>query len=223
MGGIIDVGKLGRDAAFGVAGGEASSPGSGFESSYHSSLSTDGDGGFYTSQSSPPHSVDVGYGSTGMGFSNPFATRSENTKRRPGSSARIPPKAILPPTSTHRPISPPQSEGGPYDRNWHAPESWAVVNGDPSPIPPNYATSEEEDYGEKEKPTKRHKSGRTFRRAVNNKYSVRIHRTDGTYHVVACPVATTVLELTGVLNKKLHLDPTREPHSLYVKERERGN
>ncbi|KAH9829119.1 adenylate cyclase-like protein, partial [Rhodofomes roseus] len=50
---------------------------------------------------------------------------------------------------------------------------------------------------------------------------IRIYRANGTYHVVACELNITVAMLIPELNKKLSLDPDREPHSLYLKERER--
>lgn len=219
MGGIVDVNKITQDPVFGGVGGEASSPGSGFESNNHSSLSTDGEfhNGGNTSQSSPPQSIDIGNGSASLVFFNPFQPRSEVFKHEHVKPLHHP--RTIPPTSTHRPQSPPDI--GSHDANWQAPESWAVNNPDISAIPPSYASSDEEDYGEKppvkpSQPVNRYKSRKVI------KYSVRIHRTDGTYHVVACPPATTVVELTGVLNKRLNLDATREPHSLYVKERERG-
>ena len=53
-------------------------------------------------------------------------------------------------------------------------------------------------------------------------YQIRIHRSDGTYHSVKCPLTTTVDELLPILNQKMMLDATRDPHTMYVKERERG-
>ncbi|OCH91705.1 adenylate cyclase-like protein [Obba rivulosa] len=53
------------------------------------------------------------------------------------------------------------------------------------------------------------------------KYKIRIHRADNTYHVVSITLDVTVGELTPQLNKKLLLDPERETHKLYLKERGR--
>ncbi|PCH35852.1 adenylate cyclase [Wolfiporia cocos MD-104 SS10] len=52
-------------------------------------------------------------------------------------------------------------------------------------------------------------------------YKIRIYRANNAYHVVSINLSVTVEELTPMLNKKLLLNPDREPHSLYLKERGR--
>ena len=51
-------------------------------------------------------------------------------------------------------------------------------------------------------------------------YKIRIHRNDGAYHVVSCPLDTTVAQLQPVLHRKLLLN--RETHRMYLRERGRG-
>ena len=53
-----------------------------------------------------------------------------------------------------------------------------------------------------------------------SQYRIRINRFDGAYHVVSCPLATTVAQLQPVLHRKLLLN--RETHRLYLRERGRG-
>ena len=51
-------------------------------------------------------------------------------------------------------------------------------------------------------------------------YKIRIYRASSTYHVVSIGLAFTVADVTSQLIKKL-LDPDREVHRLYLKERNR--
>ncbi|KAG8696571.1 cysteinyl-tRNA synthetase, partial [Ceratobasidium sp. 394] len=50
-------------------------------------------------------------------------------------------------------------------------------------------------------------------------FNVRVYRTDGTYHVVSCPLHATVSEMQHVLGRKLNLP--RESHRLHLWERNR--
>ncbi|KAI0784617.1 adenylate cyclase-like protein [Abortiporus biennis] len=56
---------------------------------------------------------------------------------------------------------------------------------------------------------------------VSRPYKIRVYRANGAYHVVSVDLSVTVDELTPQLNKKLLLDPERETHRLYLKERGR--
>lgn len=53
-------------------------------------------------------------------------------------------------------------------------------------------------------------------------YKLRVYRANGAWHVVTIDLTVTVEQLTPVLNEKLLLDPDREVHRLYLKERGRG-
>ena len=68
--------------------------------------------------------------------------------------------------------------------------------------------------------TKRRHAG--LSRSAPHSYKLRVYRANGGWHVVTIDLAVTVEELTPVLNEKLLLDPDREVHRLYLKERGRG-
>ncbi|EPQ57151.1 adenylate cyclase-like protein [Gloeophyllum trabeum ATCC 11539] len=52
-------------------------------------------------------------------------------------------------------------------------------------------------------------------------YKIRVYRPNSTYHIVTIGLSVAVSELYPVLNEKLLLDPERETHRLYLKERGR--
>ena len=201
-----------RNDIRGLVNGDASSPGSGFDSSYQSSSFSASEGSFHPLASSPPYLPQLPT-HHGM-FSNPFL---------PGVVAP-PGRRKGPPHLDLRKVSPKtivkDEDREQHSPGWVAPESWAVEKEGEVAEVPDYATSDDEDPSRTHsKPRKR----RTTRRAHNlPNYNIRIHRSDGSYHVVKCPLTTTVSELIPVMNRKLVLKETRESHSLYVKERERG-
>ena len=266
MDGIVDMTIRHHDAQRLVMANEnasASSPGSGFESSYQSSSLSASDNSFHPLAPSPPP---FGNGSAnGFLFSNPYpflsnagvgganivsgsafaAANGAATHRRRGAShldRRISPRTLLPKppaldaskyASASLPNVPTNADDEPHSPGWAAPESWAVereaVYAD---AVPDYTDSDGSDSLESSPPLlpdraqtirQQRRRARNARRAQSiPTYQIRIHRNDGTYHVVKCPLTTTVAELVPIMNHKLFLDETREPHSLYVKERERG-
>ena len=214
----------------------ASSPGSGFESSYQSSSWSASDGSFHPLAPSPP--VYMSSHSRSAVFSNPDpfhtsaglnASAQAATHRRRGPS-HVDPKKISPKTPLPKPVERKIDGEGRDDEThgpgWAAPESWAVEREGVHPDAPYTDSDASDSMGAVE----RSQTVKQQRRRTRNPkrpqnvphYHIRIHRNDGTYHVVKCPLPTTVAELVPVMNQKLFLDETREPHSLYVKERERG-
>ena len=113
---------------------------------------------------------------------------------------------------------------------WTAPESWAVEKEGEEHAPAAAESSEEEEVSgaggsRSRRRRQRHRNtlsiiGRPSQQPT--RYKIRIYRANGTYHVVACELNVTVAQLMESLNKKLELNPDREPHSLYLKERGRG-
>lgn len=112
---------------------------------------------------------------------------------------------------------------------WVAPESWAVEKEGDDHASAAPESSDEEDAsaagGSRRRRKQRHRNtlsiiGRPP--PQQTKYKIRIYRANGTYHVVACELNVTVAQLMVSLNKKLDVNPDREPHSLYLKERGRG-
>lgn len=216
MEGIVDL-TIRHDGK--IPNGEGSSPGSGFETSNVTSSSLSiSDGGMHHSTGSTPFMPPLH--PQHMMFSNPFLpSATTSVKRKPGPPSlelrKVSPKTVLSSSEPGHQDSEQHSPG------WTAPESWAVEKKDGETLDiPDYTTSDDEDLANgRSKPTRR----RT--RNVKPKgvtFQIRIHRVDGSYHVVKCPLTTTVSELIPIMNKKLVLDSTRETHSLYVKERERG-
>lgn len=235
MDGIVDLTVRNNDVKGILANdnASASSPGSGFESSYQSSSWSASDVSFHPLVPSPPPHVQLNM--QPAIFSNPFlpnatitASAHAATHRRRGVShldnRKISPKTPLPKPPEEKPVEVEKRDGDP---GWAAPESWAVEKEGGFPDVPDYTDSEASDSMGAVERSQNVKQQR--RRTKNPKrtqsvpsYQIRIHRSDGTYHVVKCPLTTTVAELVPVMNHKLFLDETREPHSLYVKERERG-
>ncbi|OBZ70825.1 Adenylate cyclase [Grifola frondosa] len=196
MEGIVDVSLLPPTM-------DSSSPGSGFESSHQSSSSLS--------------SVPAASGAHSGMFSNPFLP-TPTRKLAPGAvtfdGRKISPKTRPPP-----PPPPPSSSTGHHgdddSPSWTAPESWAVEKEGEDALAPYSSSDESMRGGTKRKPKRR--------KPVGGKvlYKIRIYRANNTYHVVSIDLAVTVAELTPQLNKKLLLDPTMEPHRLYLKERGR--
>lgn len=201
--------------------GDGSSPGSGFETSNvtSSSLSVS-DSGFTSTRNA---SSLYQQSSSQTMFSNPFLPPSSTSLKRkqgppPLEIRKVSPKTVIASSAS-------QHESEQHSPGWVAPESWAVEKESEMQDVPDYTTSDEEDPHGVRTPSKPHKrKTKTSRRTQQNLpfYQIRIHRSDGSYHVVKLNVTTTVSELIPVMNKKLVLDSTRETHSLYVKERERG-
>ena len=200
MDGIVDLSVL--------PAADSSSPGSGFESSYHSS--SDVSSMQYGSVSTSQHSM----------FSNPFLPSS--SQRRLGTSApvynerRISPKARIPGVYHGGSVG----TGGTDttdSKSWIPPESWAVEPEGEDPTAP-YSSSDDEVRG------KESSKGKKRRRTLGNKpmFQVRIYRANNSHHVVTCDLNVTVAQLTPQLNKKLLLDPGVEPHRLHLKERGLG-
>lgn len=189
MDGIVDLSFSNPPAA------DSSSPGSGFESSYHSG--------------SDVSSMHYGSSQHSM-FSNPNPFLPTTSQRRTGAfiyDRKISPKAPIPGVYNG-------SVSTDTDSNsWRPPESWAVeVEGaDPAVA---YSSSDD-DLREK-------KSKKMERRRTRTMYHIRIYRANNSHHVVTCDLDVTVAQLTPLLNKKLLLDPDVEPHRLYLKERGRG-
>ncbi|KAL5528616.1 CYR1_1 [Sanghuangporus sanghuang] len=235
MDGIVDMTIRNNDVKGILANdnASASSPGSGFESSYQSSSWSASDGSFHPLAPSPPAQVNTHF--QPAFFSNPFlpnatlsASAQAATHRRRGPS-HVDPKKICPKTPLPRPpdkkVDGEKRDDEPHSPGWAAPESWAVEREGGLPDVPYTDSDASDSMGAVE----RSQTVKQQRRRTRNPkraqsiphYQIRIHRSDGTYHVVKCPLTTTVSELVPVMNHKLFLDETREPHSLYVKERER--
>ncbi|KZT04263.1 adenylate cyclase-like protein, partial [Laetiporus sulphureus 93-53] len=113
---------------------------------------------------------------------------------------------------------------------WTAPESWAVdkegEDASVSAIAEEESSSDDNEASGASRP--RPERRRTAAASVGGKssqssvvYQIRIYRANGTYHVVKIDLSVTVEQLTFTLNKKLLLNPEREPYSLYLKERGR--
>lgn len=203
--------------------GDGSSPGSGFETSNVTSSSLSVSDGGFTSLGNPSSLYQQIQSSQTM-FSNPFLPQSSTSLKRkqgppPLDIRKVSPKTVIASSAS-------QHESEQHSPGWVAPESWAVEKEGELQEVPDYTTSDEEDpHGVRTQSKPVRRKTRTTKRAQQSlpSYQIRIHRSDGSYHVVKLNVTTTVSELIPVMNRKLVLDSTRETHSLYVKERERGN
>ncbi|THH06048.1 hypothetical protein EW145_g4354 [Phellinidium pouzarii] len=175
-------------------------------------------------------------------FSNPFLPTTPAVPRRKPASPHLDTRKISPKTPLPKPEAKPetkpetkpeallprpeQQEAEPHSPGWAAPESWAVEREGGLPDVPDYTDSDVSESLDATERTHMIKQQRRRTRIPKRvqctpTYQIRIHRSDGTYHVVKCPLTTTVSELVPKMDRKLFLDETREPHSLYVKERER--
>jgi adenylate cyclase len=237
MDGIIDPTILSGSSV----GHEATSPGSGFDSSSMSHSHSD-------------HSSHHGAASmTSPNFSNPFLPTPASAKRLPYALTdyrKVSPTTIVPPVG----MVPPTPEGV-TDPAWTAPESWAVEKEGEDPGEPEYSSSEDSlingpggratslgmngnGRGSNTSslsaipPTVSTSSRRKSRRktalksqrqpSVDKTFKIRIYRANNSYHVVSIGLHVTVANLTPALNQRLLPTSERETHRLYLKERGRG-
>lgn len=204
----------------GLMNGDASSPGSGFESSYQSSSFSASEGSFHPLASSPPylHHLPTQHSM----FSNPFLpSAAAPPGRRKGGPPHLDLRKVSPKTILQE--KQPGEEREQHSRDWVAPESWVVEKEGELDDVQGYATSDDDDDDPARlfKFRKRKAARRAEVHPLPN-YNIRIHRSDGSFHSVRCFLTTTVAELIPKMNQRLVLKETRESHSLYVKERERG-
>ncbi|CCM06105.1 uncharacterized protein FIBRA_08354 [Fibroporia radiculosa] len=112
-------------------------------------------------------------------------------------------------------------------RSWAPPQSWEVDQEGGATTIAEESSSDENEPGPPRKPGRLRPESKIRPRppiksaSSSALYKIRIYRANGTYHVVSISLAVTVDELMPELNKKLSLNPDREPHSLYLKERGR--
>ena len=162
-------------------------------------------------------------------FSDPFSSSSV-VRRKHYDNRKIPPHAVLPDINIFR-VDDEQSN------SWTAPESWAVEK-EGVTKPEEYGSSSEEDTSAVTSPTPGPPTSTAMKRKSRRKpqssrlnggrpgsshgkpFKIRIYRASNTYHVVSIGLTATVADVTSQLIKKL-LDPDREVHRLYLKERNR--
>lgn len=172
--------------------------------------------------------------STSM-FTDPFRPSAVSSKRRHRHDHKISPKTIMDPYD-------PDLDGGQLtEREWTAPESWAIEKegGDAaadgasscseesvvasSSRTPDDSSTATDISTRKRMRRKTHHSHKTTSSASSAKFVlVRIYRANGSYHVAQIPPHATVADLTPSLNAKVLRDHERESHKLYLKERGRG-
>ena len=163
-------------------------------------------------------------------FSDPFLPSSPVVRRKHYDNRKISPNTVLPDINIFR-------VDDDASTSWTAPESWAVEK-EGVAKPEEYGSSSEEDLSAVNPPTpgpstttstkrksrrkpqaSRQSSGRPGS-SPGKSYKIRIYRASNTYHVVSISLTSTVSDVTSQLMKKL-LDPDREVHRLYLKERNR--
>jgi adenylate cyclase len=163
-------------------------------------------------------------------FSDPFLPSSSVVRRKHYDNRKISPNTVLPDINIFR-------VDDDASASWTAPESWAVEK-EGVTKPEEYGSSSEEDASAVTSPTPgppmstamKRKSRRKGQSSRSNggrpgsshgkPYKIRVYRASNTYHVVSIGLAATVADVTSQLIKKL-LDPDREVHRLYLKERNR--
>ena len=163
-------------------------------------------------------------------FSDPFMPSSSVVRRKHYDNRKIPPNAVLPDINIFRVVDNTST-------SWTAPESWAVEK-EGVTKPEEYGSSSEEDASAVTSPTPGPTTSATTKRKSRRKgqssrfnggrpgsshgkpYKIRIYRAGNTYHVVSIGLTATVADVTSQLIKKL-LDPDREVHRVYLKERNR--
>lgn len=163
-------------------------------------------------------------------FSDPFLPSSSVVRRKHYDNRKISPNTVLPDINIFR-------VDDDASTSWTAPESWAVEK-EGMTKPEEYGSSSEEDVsavtstasGPPMSTSTKRKSRRKAQLSRQNggrpgsshgkPYKIRIYRASNTYHVVSIGLASTVADVTSQLIKKL-LDPDREVHRLYLKERNR--
>ena len=163
-------------------------------------------------------------------FSDPFLPSSSVIRRKHYDNRKISPNTILPDINIFR-------VDDDASTSWTAPESWAVEK-EGVTKPEEYGSSSEEDVSAVTSttpgpPTSTAMKRKSRRKAQSSRqnggrpasshgkpYKIRIYRASSTYHVVSIGLTSTVADVTSQLIKKL-LDPDREVHRLYLKERNR--
>ena len=163
-------------------------------------------------------------------FSDPFLPSPPVVRRKHYDNRKISPNTVLPDINIFR-------VDDEASTSWTAPESWAVEK-EGMMKPEEYGSSSEEDAsavtspapgpptstGVKRKSRRKAQSSRQSGGRPGSShgkpYKIRIYRASNTYHVVSIGLTATVADVTSQLIKKL-LDPDREVHRLYLKERNR--
>lgn len=161
-------------------------------------------------------------------FSDPFLPSSSVVRRKHYDNRKISPNTLLPDINIFR-------VDDDASTSWTAPESWAVEK-EGVTKPEEYGSSSEEDAVASPTPgppmstAMKRKSRRKTQSSRPNggrpasshgkPFKIRIYRASNTYHVVSIGLTSTVADVTSQLIKKL-LDPDREVHRLYLKERNR--
>ena len=163
-------------------------------------------------------------------FSDPFLPSSSVVRRKHYDNRKISPNTVLPDINIFR-------VDDDASTSWTAPESWAVEK-EGVTKPEEYGSSSEEDPSVVASPTpgpptsiamkrKSRRKGQSSRlnggrpgSSHGKPFKIRIYRASNTYHVVSIGLTATVADVTSQLIKKL-LDPDREVHRLYLKERNR--
>ena len=130
------------------------------------------------------------------------------------------PRTIVPAALPPHLVSPSGAQDG--IAAWKAPPSW--VSGD-QPEPDVSSSEDEKAPSSKRKSRRRATISRTLQSQgveIRN-YKIRVYRANTEYHILTCSLATTVAQLSGVLNTTLLGPEEREDHRLYLKERGRGS
>ena len=163
-------------------------------------------------------------------FSDPFLPSPPVVRRKHYDNRKISPNTVLPDINIFR-------VDDEASTSWTAPESWAVEK-EGMMKPEEYGSSSEEDASAVTSPAPGPPMSTSVKRKSRRKaqssrqsggrpgsshgkpYKIRIYRASNTYHVVSIGLTATVADVTSQLIKKL-LDPDREVHRLYLKERNR--
>ena len=119
------------------------------------------------------------------------------------------------------------------EASWTPPESWEVEKGEDF-VPGSGSDGDEHTYNSGS--SFRNMSGRASRKKTkrsavmsmsmgrhgDGRYKIRIYRAGNAYHLANLRLTDTVQQIIPYLNDRLLLDPERETHRLYLKERGRG-
>jgi adenylate cyclase len=193
-----------------------SPPISGFVEPSRSGFSMDGRAPTPSSSSSSPPNLG------GPVFSDPFISRPPSVRSRDSAQdyRRMSPRTIVPAAVPPHLVSPSGAQEG--LAAWKAPPSW--VSGD-QPEPDVSSSEDEKAPSSKRKSRRRATILRTLQNqgVENRNYKIRVYRTNTEYHILTCSLATTVTQLSGVLNTIVLGLEEREDHRLYLKERGRGS
>jgi hypothetical protein len=208
MEGIIDPSRLPNSSQ------SPSISGSGFCEPTGSRFSMEGRATPSSSSSSPPN---LG----GPIFSDPFVSRPPSVRSRDSAQdhRRMSPRTIVPAALPPHLVSLSGAQDG--IAAWKAPPSW--VSGD-QPEPDVSSSEDEKAPSSKRKSRRRATISRTLQSqgVEGRNYKIRVYRGANTeYRILTCSLATTVAQLSGVLNTILLEE--REDHRLYLKERGRGS